>query len=83
MGALYLSLVLLLFYYTNRFGLIPAMLTMFVANVIGNAGITSDLMTWYAPYGLALLLAVAALAIFGFWRSLGQQQLAPLPEGVR
>jgi hypothetical protein len=37
--------------------------------------LSADLTTWYAPFGILTALLVAALAIFGFWRSMGDQEL--------
>ena len=58
-----------------RFGTLTTVVAVFVANCLLRHSFSSDLTLWFMPYSIATLLMVAALAIFGFWRSLGDQYL--------
>jgi predicted Ser/Thr protein kinase len=82
-AAVYIGLFMILLYFIIRYGLIPAMVTMLTANMLGGAALSADLTTWYAPGGIAAAVFVAGLAIFGFWRSLGNQEFAPLVQEAR
>lgn len=71
-----ISAYLILAYAVSRFGLISAVMLIFSVNALGGANISADLTTWYAPYGIVTVLLIAGLAIFGFWRSMGDQEFA-------
>jgi predicted Ser/Thr protein kinase len=58
-----------------RCGLVATIATVFFADC-GNAVLLAwDWKTWYAPYGLASLLLLIGIAVWAFWRSLGNREL--------
>jgi predicted Ser/Thr protein kinase len=65
----------ILIYTVARYGLVSAVLTIVTVNLLMGVNLSADLTTWYAPFGILTALLVAALAIFGFWRSMGDQEL--------
>jgi len=44
-------------------------------NSLDSVTVGVDWKTWYAPAGLASLTALVGIAVFGFWRSLGNREL--------
>ncbi|MGA8685968.1 MAG: serine/threonine-protein kinase [Candidatus Sulfotelmatobacter sp.] len=58
-----------------RFGLIPLACAIFTINMLGNVPFTADLSAWYMPTSVLALLSVVALAGWGFYHSLGGEQL--------
>jgi hypothetical protein len=56
-----------------------AIVALFSGNDIAYLLIGGNWNSWYAPYGLASLSALLAIALFGFWRSLGGRQLLGTP----
>lgn len=58
-----------------RFGLLTTVVTVMTTNMLGRAECTTDFNAWYMPYTVATLVFVAAITLFGFWRSLGNQQI--------
>jgi hypothetical protein len=58
-----------------RFGLIVLATAVFTANVLLNLPFTLDFSQWYASNSIAVLLAFVALAMWGFYSSLGGQPL--------
>jgi hypothetical protein len=58
-----------------RFGLIPLACAIFTINMLGNVPFTADLSAWYMPTSVLALLSVVALAAWGFYHSLGGEQL--------
>jgi hypothetical protein len=69
----YSLLVLVVF----RSGLVAFATGMVVANVMLNVTLTVDFSAWYASTGAFVLLSMAAIAIWGFYNSLGGQNLLP------
>src|SRR5215467_1929639 len=69
----YTLLVLVVF----RSGLIAFATGMVVADVMLNVTLTADFSAWYASTGAFALLSMAAIAIWGFYNSLGGQNLLP------
>ena len=58
-----------------RCGLVATIVAVFFADS-GNAILLGwDWKTWYAPYGMASLLLLIAIAVWAFWRSLGSREL--------
>ena len=58
-----------------RCGLVATIVAVFFADS-GNAVVLGwDWNTWYAPYGMASLLLLMAIAVWAFWRSLGGREL--------
>ena len=70
---IYTLLVLVVF----RFGLVALATGMVVADVMVNATLTVDFSAWYASTGAFVLLSMAAIAVWGFYNSLGGQKLLP------
>jgi serine/threonine-protein kinase len=58
-----------------RFGLLTLVSGIFVADLLLPAPLTTTLSAWYAPYGVALLVVVAALAAFAFHSALAGRAL--------
>ena len=71
--AIYTLLVLVVF----RFGLVALATGMVVADVMLNATLTVDFSAWYASTGAFVLLSMAAIAVWGFYNSLGGRKLLP------
>ena len=58
-----------------RYGLVATVVAVFFADS-GNAMLLGwDWKTWYAPSGIATLLFLIAIAVWAFWRSLGDREL--------
>lgn len=58
-----------------RFGLVPLAIGAFTVDMFLNVPFTADFSQWYAGPTLLALLVVVALAIWGFYHSLGGQSL--------
>ena len=58
-----------------RFGLVALATGMVVVDVMLNVTLTVDFSAWYASTGAFVLLSMAAIAIWGFYNSLGGQKL--------
>jgi serine/threonine protein kinase len=58
-----------------RFGLVPLACAIFTVNMLGNVPFTADLSAWYVTTSVLALLSVVALAGWGFYHSLGGEQL--------
>jgi hypothetical protein len=58
-----------------RFGLITLAVAVFVANMMLNVPITLDFSRWYATTALIVPISVLAIAIWGFYNSLGGRKL--------
>jgi predicted Ser/Thr protein kinase len=63
-----------------RLGLVVMISSIFFINSFGNLAFGTDLTTWYAPYGLATLALMLGIAVFAFWKSLGNRELFGTPE---
>ena len=58
-----LALVLL------RMGMVAAILGIFVINLFSSVPVTGDFGSWMNPVAVTILLLIAAIAVYGFWRS--------------
>jgi serine/threonine-protein kinase len=58
-----------------RFGLIPLAGAIFTIDMMANLPISSDLSAWYMPTTILAVLSVVALAVWGFYHSLGGEPL--------
>jgi hypothetical protein len=58
-----------------RFGLLTTLVAVFTTNTLGNQSVATDLNAWFMPYALATLLLLSGIAVFAFWRSLGDQSI--------
>ena len=68
-------LPLVLMFVLLRFGLVAIMAAACFINSIDAITLGGDWKTWYAPAGLATVTMLLGIAVFGFWRSLGQREL--------
>jgi len=71
----YLAIYFGLFLVMLRFGLLAVISTLFLVNGLQSIVVGLDWTTWYAPYGLASLVCLLAIAMGAFWRSLGSLTL--------
>jgi serine/threonine-protein kinase len=75
MTLLYVAIYSALAFVLLRYGLVATIAAVFFADS-GNAVLLGwDWNTWYAPYGIASLLLLIAIAVWAFWRSLGGREL--------
>jgi serine/threonine protein kinase len=58
-----------------RFGFVALFVGIFATNMLLNVPLTLDFSAWYATSSLLPLLGLAALAVWGFYNSLGGQKL--------
>ncbi len=77
-AGIYIGLFMLLFYCIIRYGLVSAAILLLTINALGGAALSADFNTWFAPGGIATAALIGGLAVFGFWRSMGHQEFAPL-----
>lgn len=56
-----------------RFGLVPLVLAIFTIDMLANVPFSADLSTWYMSTSILALLSVVAIAVWGFYHSLGGQ----------
>jgi hypothetical protein len=63
----YLILALIVY----RFGLVPLACAIFTVDMFGNVPFTADFSAWYLAMSMFALLSVVALAMWGFYHSLG------------
>ena len=52
-----------------RMGLVPTIIGIFVVNVMGSIPISGEFSAWYNPVTFVEFAMIAAIAIYGFWRS--------------
>jgi hypothetical protein len=69
--AVYCILILLLL----RFGLVATITTVFFVNGFGKVTLGADWTAWYAPAGIASFLLLLGIAVWAFWRSMGEREL--------
>jgi hypothetical protein len=58
-----------------RFGLIPLAVAIFTVDMVANLPLSSDLSAWFMSNSLLALSSVVALAVWGFYHSLGGQSV--------
>ena len=58
-----------------RFGLVPLVIAIFTINLLANIPFSPDFSAWYMTSSILALLSVVAIAGWGFYHSLGGQQL--------
>jgi serine/threonine-protein kinase len=58
-----------------RYGLLATIAAVFFGDAGNSILLGGDWNTWYAPYGIASLLLLIAIAVWAFWRSLGGREL--------
>jgi tRNA A-37 threonylcarbamoyl transferase component Bud32 len=67
----YLILALIVY----RFGLVPLACAIFTVDMFGNVPFTADFSAWYLGMSTFALFSVVALAVWGFYHSLGTEPL--------
>jgi serine/threonine-protein kinase len=60
-----------LFFLLLRYGLVATMAAVVFINGSNSILLGGDWQAWYVPYGLASLLFLVGIALFGFWQALG------------
>jgi hypothetical protein len=73
---IYFSFYLLYMVILLRLGLMPSIFAIFVLNTIGDIPVGGEYRNWYNWMALVQLSLVAAIAVYGFYRS--QQRSTPL-----
>jgi len=71
MFLVYAVLVLIVF----RFGLVPVAVGAFTVDMLANVPLTADFSAWYIGTAILPLLSIVALAVWGFYHSLGGEPL--------
>lgn len=74
-GSFYFLISLGIVFALVRFGLLTTIVAVAATNALGRTANVTDLTAWFMPYTVATLLMLAGLAVYGFWRSLGGQNL--------
>ncbi len=72
---IYIVIYFAIFSVLLRFGLVAMISAVFFINSFSGMGLGLDWTTWYAPYGLATMVLLLAIAGAAFWRSPGAQDL--------
>ncbi|HMC60036.1 MAG TPA: hypothetical protein VKJ01_12655, partial [Candidatus Solibacter sp.] len=73
--AIYFGLFTALMFCLLRFGLVATMACVFFIDSCNYITLGANWRTWYAPYGIATLCLLLGIAVFAFWRSLGEREL--------
>jgi len=63
-----------------RFGLIPLVLAIFTIDMLANVPFSADFSAWYMTTSILALLSVVAIAVWGFYHSVGGQPLWKFEE---
>jgi predicted Ser/Thr protein kinase len=58
-----------------RFGLIPLAIAIFTVDIVASLPLSADLSAWFMTNSLFALFSVVALAVWGFYHSLGGQPM--------
>jgi len=61
-----------------RYGIVPLVVSIFTADLLLGAPLTLDFSAWYIPYSLVALLAVLAVAVYGFHSTVQGKRLFDL-----
>jgi hypothetical protein len=73
--AIYIVLFAIIIFVLLRLGLVATIATVYFLNSFTAVTVGSNWKTWYAPAGIATLTLLVAIALFAFWRSLGDREL--------
>jgi hypothetical protein len=49
--------------------MVPAIVSILTINVTGNLPVSAEFSCWYNPLTVVALTVLAAIAVYGFWRS--------------
>jgi len=74
-GLLYGVSIAALIFVLLRFGLVATIAAVFFVNGLNAMVLTTDWSAWFLPASVATLLLLAGIAVFAFWRSLGDRAL--------
>jgi len=74
-GALYFIAITALIFVLLRVGLVSTVTAVFFISAFDGIALGTDWSAWYVPAGLATMLLLAGIAVWGFWRSLGGRDL--------
>ena len=74
-GAGYFMIYAVLIFVLLRYGLVATVAAIVFVNEFIYITIGADWSAWYVPSGLATLLLLLGIALFAFWRSLGNREL--------
>jgi len=80
-GLLYLAVITALIYVLLRLGLVATIAATFFVDAIGGIALGKDWSTWYVPASLATFALLVGIAVFAFWRSLGNRELIEADAG--
>ena len=58
-----------------RTGMVLTIAALFFLNTTGRINLGPGLSGWYTPYGLAYIALLIAIAVYAFWRSIGERTL--------
>ena len=58
-----------------RTGMVLTIVALFFLNTTGRISLGPGLSGWYTPYGLAYIALLIAIALYAFWRSIGERTL--------
>jgi hypothetical protein len=73
--AIYIGLFAVIIFVLLRLGLVATIAAVYFLNSFGAITLGSNWKTWYAPAGIATLTLLMGIALFAFWRSLGDREL--------
>jgi serine/threonine protein kinase len=79
--AIYMAFAMSLF----RMGLVPTIVAIFTVNIMGSIPVSGQFFAWYNSIAVFEVCFLAAVAIFGFWRSQSMPALpgASMPKSVQ
>ena len=72
---LFLLLFVVLALILIRMGMVLTIASLFFLNTTGRISLGPGLSGWYTPYGLASMALLIAIAVYAFWRSIGEHTL--------
>jgi predicted Ser/Thr protein kinase len=72
---LYVLVYAIIFVALLRFGLLSGVFCLAFTNALGRAASNNDFTAWYMAGTVAIMILLIAIALFAFWRSLGDQKL--------
>jgi len=79
-GLLLLTIFAVLALILVRMGLVSSAAAIFFINTPDRINLGPGLNGWYTPYGLATIALLAGIAVYAFWRSIGDRSLADEAE---
>jgi serine/threonine-protein kinase len=74
MVAVYVSLYSILIFVLLRFGLLSMIAAIYFLNCFSAITMGTDWRAWYVPFAVASMLLMLGIAVFAFWRSIGDTE---------